>query len=109
MEIKRLHRLKFCLLNVLFYAISFFKVIPRQDTHMAFDELVPRPKVAKELGLTHRSICRYETEKRPGFDRAVKIGGRVFHPRSCVEAIKVFGNNLVRETESTQPRVADTA
>jgi hypothetical protein len=33
------------------------------------EELVPRPKVARELGTTTRTICRYEVEKRPGFDR----------------------------------------
>jgi hypothetical protein len=58
------------------------------------EELVPRPKVARELGTTTRTICRYEVEKRPGFDRSVKIGRRVFHPRSRIEAVKTLGNLL---------------
>jgi hypothetical protein len=61
------------------------------------ETLVARPQVAKELGISHRTLCRYETEKKPGFDRAVKIGGRVFHPRSRIEAVKVLGNFLASE------------
>jgi predicted DNA-binding transcriptional regulator AlpA len=64
---------------------------------MSNEELVPRPKVAKELGISHRTICRYETEKKPGFDRSVKIGGRVFHPRSRIDAVKTLGNLLEAE------------
>jgi hypothetical protein len=61
---------------------------------MTIDELVPRQRVAKELGVTSRTICRYEVEKRPGFDRPVKINNRVFHPRSRIEAVKALGNLL---------------
>ena len=61
---------------------------------MTIDELIPRPKVAKELGISHRTICRYEVEKKPGFDQAVKIGQRVYHPRSRIEAVKTLGNLL---------------
>jgi predicted DNA-binding transcriptional regulator AlpA len=61
---------------------------------MTVEEMVPRPKVAKELSLSSRTISRYEAEKRPGFDRPVKIGGRVFHPRSRIEAVKALGNLL---------------
>ena len=65
--------------------------------NMELDELVPRPKVAKELGISHRTVCRYEDEKRPGFDRPVKINGRVFHPRSRIEAVKALGDCLTVE------------
>jgi len=61
---------------------------------MTVEELVPRPKVAKELGISSRTICRYEIERRAGFDHPVKIGGRVFHPRSRIEALKTLGNRL---------------
>jgi predicted DNA-binding transcriptional regulator AlpA len=74
------------------------------------EELVPRPKVAKELGISHRTICRYETEKRPGFDRPVKIGGRVFHPRSRIDAVKALGNLLQideREAASAKPQTVE--
>jgi hypothetical protein len=53
-----------------------------------YDELVPRPRVAKEMGVSHRTVCRWEALKRPGFDHAVKIGLRVFHRRSKIEAVK---------------------
>jgi hypothetical protein len=53
-----------------------------------YEEFVPRPKIAREFGVSHRSICRWEKEKRPGFDQAVKIGKLVFHPRSRIEAVK---------------------
>ena len=46
------------------------------------DQLVPRAMVAKELGTTSRTIIRWEEAKKPGFDRPVKVGQRVFHPRS---------------------------
>jgi hypothetical protein len=68
-----------------------YQVLPLIGYEM-IEEMVPRPQVAKELGTTIRTICRYETEKRPGFDRPVKIGGRVFHPRSRIEAVKILGN-----------------
>jgi predicted DNA-binding transcriptional regulator AlpA len=61
------------------------------------EQLVPRPKVAREIGVSHRTICRWEAKKRPGFDRAVKIGQRVFHPRSRIEAVKA---GLLQETEA---------
>jgi hypothetical protein len=61
------------------------------------EEMVPRPKVAREMGISHRTLCRYEAEKRPGFDRAVKIGRQVFHPRSRIEAVKTLGNLLPAE------------
>jgi predicted DNA-binding transcriptional regulator AlpA len=61
---------------------------------MPVEEMIPRPRVAKECGLSTRTICRYEVEKRPGFDRSVKIGRRVFHPRSRIEAVKTLGNLL---------------
>jgi hypothetical protein len=64
---------------------------------MTIDELVPRTKVAKELGISHRTICRYEVEKKPGFDHPVRINRRVFHPRSRIEAVKTFGNLLQLE------------
>jgi predicted DNA-binding transcriptional regulator AlpA len=61
---------------------------------MSTEELVSRPQVARELGTTTRTICRYEDAKKPGFDRPVKIGGRVYHPRSRIEAVKTLGNLL---------------
>lgn len=67
---------------------------------MTVEELIPRTKVARELGITTRTVCRYEVEKRPGFDRPVKIGGRIFHPRSRIEAVKILGN-LLQSGEST--------
>lgn len=66
---------------------------------MSVEELVPRPQVAKEFGVSHRTVCRWEAEKRPGFDRSVKLGQRVFHPRSGIEAVKVLGSHLL-ETEN---------
>jgi predicted DNA-binding transcriptional regulator AlpA len=66
-------------------------------TNMTYEELVPRPQVAKEIGVSHRTICRWENEKRPGFDRAVKIGRSVFHPRTRIEAAKTLGNRLAEE------------
>jgi len=66
-------------------------------TMSGYDVFVSRPQVAKELGISHRSICRYEEEKRPGFDRGVKIAGRVYHPRSRIEAVKVLGNLLLAD------------
>ena len=61
---------------------------------MFVDSLMPRSLVASELGVTPRSVMRWEKEKRPGLDKPVKIGGRVFHPRSRVEAVKLLGNLL---------------
>lgn len=61
---------------------------------MMIDQLVPRAIVAKEMGTTARTICRWEVEKKPGFDRPVKVGQRVFHPRSRIEAVKTLGNAL---------------
>jgi predicted DNA-binding transcriptional regulator AlpA len=58
------------------------------------EQLIPRPIVAKELGISSRTVCRYEVEKRPGFDKPVKMGGRVFHPRSRIDAVKALGNLL---------------
>jgi hypothetical protein len=60
-------------------------------------ELVPRTQVAREFGVHHRTICRFEKENKPGFDRAVKIGSRVFHPRSRIEEVKRLGNRLPPE------------
>lgn len=64
---------------------------------MLIDHMMPRSQVALELGTTPRSIMRWEKEKRPGFDRPVKIGSRVYHPRSRVEAVKLLGNALQPE------------
>ena len=61
------------------------------------DQLVPRPQFAKELGVSHRTICRYERAKRPGFDEPIMIGNRVYHRRSKVEAVKRLGNGLMAE------------
>jgi DNA-binding transcriptional MerR regulator len=57
-------------------------------------ELVARSRIAKELDVSTRTICRWESEGRPGFDRPVKIGHQVFHPRDRIEAVKVLGNQL---------------
>jgi hypothetical protein len=57
-----------------------------------FNELVPRPLVAKELNLSSRTICRYEKAKIPGFDEPVVINGRVFHRRSKIEEAKRGSN-----------------
>ena len=61
---------------------------------MLIDNLIPRSQVARELGVVPRSVMRWEAEKKPGFDKAVKIGNRVFHPRSRIEALKALGNAL---------------
>lgn len=58
------------------------------------DELVPRAKVAKECGVSVRTIHRYEAQKRPGFDQLVIINNRGYHRRSRVEAVKILGNRL---------------
>jgi hypothetical protein len=70
------------------------------------EELVPRAKVVKELGVSHRTVCRWEAEKKPGFDRPVKIGQQVFHPRSRIDAVKVLGNLL--DAESNGSKVAES-
>ena len=64
---------------------------------MLIDHLMPRSLVALELGTTPRTIMRWEAEKKPGFDKPVKIGSRVYHPRSRVEAVKTLGNALQPE------------
>lgn len=56
------------------------------------DELVRRSKVAKEFNKSIRTICRYEVEKKPGFDRPVTIAGRVH--RSRIDAVKLLGDRL---------------
>ena len=61
---------------------------------MLIDHLMPGRLVALELGTTPRSVMRWEEEKRPGFDQPVKIGSRVYHPRSRIEAVKALGNAL---------------
>jgi hypothetical protein len=48
-----------------------------------YEEFVPRPKIAREFGVSHRSICRWEKEKRPGFDQAVKIGKSLYFIRGA--------------------------
>jgi predicted DNA-binding transcriptional regulator AlpA len=58
------------------------------------DELVSRQKMAKELGISVRTLYRYEAEKKAGFDQPVKLGQRTFHRRSRVEALKLLGNLL---------------
>jgi hypothetical protein len=55
------------------------------------ETLLPRRKCADEIGVTVRSVCRYEKLRLPGFDTPVKINGRTFHPRSAIEAVKRFG------------------
>jgi hypothetical protein len=63
------------------------------------DELIPRTKVARELGISHRTLCRYEVGKKPGFDQPVTINGRKYHRRSRIEAAKTLGDLLqVEET-----------
>lgn len=61
------------------------------------DELVRRSKVAKEFNKSTRTICRYEVEKKPGFDRPVTIAGRVHHLRSRIDALKLLGDRLEAE------------
>jgi hypothetical protein len=65
-----------------------------------FDELVPRPTAAKEFGVSLRTVCRWEADKKPGFDDPVKIGPRVFHRRSGIEAVKALGNALMPQEAS---------
>jgi DNA-binding XRE family transcriptional regulator len=67
-----------------------------------FDDLVPRAKVAREIGVSHRTICRWEADRRPGFDAPVKIGARVFHPRSRIEAVKALGNALLTQEAAAE-------
>jgi hypothetical protein len=62
------------------------------------ETLVPRSQVAKEFGKSSRTIIRYEIDKKPGFDRGVTIAGRMFHPRSRIEAVKLLGDSLEAET-----------
>jgi hypothetical protein len=46
------------------------------------DEMVPRPKVAKEWNRNPRTIDRWERAKILGFDQPVVLNGRVYHRRS---------------------------
>jgi hypothetical protein len=55
---------------------------------MKVEELVPRPLVAKEFNVSHRTVCRWENKKVPGFDDPVEINNRIFHKRSRIEAVK---------------------
>jgi hypothetical protein len=59
-------------------------------SHMNDDieQLVPRPLAAKEWNVTPRTVQRWEKAKLPGFDQGRKINGRVYHPRSRLEAAK---------------------
>jgi hypothetical protein len=66
---------------------------------MTIEELVPRPQCGKEFGRSTRTIKRWEDAKIPGFDRPIIINGRVFHPRSRIEAAKTLGNLLQVEGE----------
>jgi hypothetical protein len=55
-----------------------------------FETLMSRRRVAEELGVCPRTICRYEALGLPGFE-AVKLNRRTFYKRSAIEAIKTLG------------------
>jgi hypothetical protein len=53
-----------------------------------FDTLVRRPAVAREIGVSTRTIKRWEEAGEPGFDQPIVIRGIVFHRRSNIEKAK---------------------
>jgi hypothetical protein len=53
------------------------------------EEMVPRPKVAREFGVHVRTIKRWEDQRKPGFDQAIIINDRGYHQRSNIEAVKL--------------------
>jgi hypothetical protein len=61
------------------------------------DSLLPRRRCAEELGVSVRSIKRYEDLKLLGFTEWVKLNGRTFHPRSAIEAVKKMGIALPKK------------
>jgi CENP-B N-terminal DNA-binding domain len=58
-----------------------------------FDLLVPRAQIAKEFGICHQTVRRWEAAKVPGFDERVEIQGRIYHRRSCIERAKLARNS----------------
>jgi hypothetical protein len=54
----------------------------------AFDTLVRRPAVAKEFGISTRSIKRWQEAGLPGLDAPIVIRGNVYYRRADVERAK---------------------
>jgi hypothetical protein len=52
------------------------------------DTLVPRSQVAKEFGVTLKTVARWELQKLPGFDERVVLSKRVYYRRSNIERAK---------------------
>jgi hypothetical protein len=61
------------------------------------EELVPRRQVAREFGVTTRTVCRWEHSQLPGFDGRVCINRRNYHPRTLIESAKKLGFARVRK------------
>jgi hypothetical protein len=55
------------------------------------ESYVSRSVVAREQGVSKKTIERWEDKKVIGFDTPVKINGRVYHPRSRLEAARRLG------------------
>lgn len=52
------------------------------------DSLMPKPRVARELGISSRTLSRWLDDAEVDFPRPVKIRGRLFFARSAIEVWK---------------------
>ncbi|ATQ66886.1 MULTISPECIES: helix-turn-helix transcriptional regulator [Methylosinus] len=57
---------------------------------MADDDLIPKPKLAAEIGRSPRTIARWMADERLNFPKPIKIRERLFFRRSEWEAWKAW-------------------
>src|ERR1700730_6867385 len=68
--------------------VSNMTGLSMQNHNQAVEELVPRPRVAREYNVSTRTIFRWEQAGLPGVDEPVVINRRVYYRQSRLEAAK---------------------
>lgn len=53
-------------------------------------DLIPKPAIARELGVSSRTVSRWMDDKNLGFPTPIRLRGRLYFPRTALEEWKTL-------------------
>lgn len=58
------------------------------NTHQT--DLIPKPAIARELGVSSRTVSRWMEDQNLGFPTPIRLRGRLYFPRTALEEWKAL-------------------